>query len=98
MKPRTAHLLFLGLLALPAICFGGFLTLNGLDSHTLGSGISVALGAVAVGAGLFYALVSSLLVWRLGDSARRVAAVHGGLLGGMALLVGILFLRRLLLS
>lgn len=79
MKPRSAHLLFLALLALPPICVGFFLALKGLSSHAEASVIVVALGAGIGCAGLVYAVVSSLLVWRLGNSAPRVVAVHGAL-------------------
>jgi hypothetical protein len=94
MKPRTAHVLTLSLLCLGPIGFGTFLTIKGEKSHSDLSGIATAAGLALIGASVLYALISSVLVWKLGTTPARVIGVHGSIIG----LSGGLFLGSRLLS
>jgi hypothetical protein len=81
MKPRTAHLLILALVVLVPAGYGAWLAIVSDASGSFASGIGVAVGLGIVLACLTYALISSLLVWRLADTARRVVLVHAALIG-----------------
>jgi len=79
VRPRDAHLVALGILTVPAAVFGGAMAIKSDTSGSFLSGIGVLLGIGILLGCLVYALVSSLLVWRLAHSARQAVLVHVGL-------------------
>lgn len=89
MTPRTVHLIILAVLCSVPACFGAYLVVKGDRSHSDLSGIAVAMGLALVAASATYAAVSSLLVWKLGTTPRRVFAVHGGILGTAIVFAGL---------
>ena len=92
MKPRTLHLIILFLLCgVPALA-GGVVAIIDSEKHSEFAPLGVALGLVIVAASALYAVISSLLVWKLAKSPRAVFAVHGGLLLTLALVFGRRFL------
>jgi hypothetical protein len=74
--------------------YGARLAIASDASGSFVSGIGVALGIVIVLACLTYALISSLLVWTLADTARRVVLVHAALIGVVA---AVFFVPRVLM-
>lgn len=92
MKPRTIHLLILSVLCVAPAGLGIFFVVKGETSHNEFAALGVALGLGLLGASAFYALVSSLLVWKLGESPSRVWVVHGGIIGSV---LGLLMVTRL---
>lgn len=92
MKPRTIHLLILSVLCVAPALLGVFFVIKGEASHNEFAALGVALGLALLGASAFYALVSSVLVWKLGTIPSRVWAVHGGIIGSV---LGLLMLTRL---
>ena len=89
MKPRTIHLLILAVLLAAPSGFGVYLFVKGENSHSDLSGIAVAAGLALLAGSALYALLSSLLVWKLGTTPRRVFGVHGGLFLTAATLYGV---------
>ncbi|MDP1822078.1 MAG: hypothetical protein Q8L48_02515 [Archangium sp.] len=89
MTPRTVHLIILAVLCSVPACFGAYLVVKGDRSHSDLSGIAVAAGLALVAASAVYAAISSLLVWKLGTTPRRVFAVHGGVVLTVTAFVGL---------
>jgi hypothetical protein len=79
VRPRDAHLLALGVVTAPAAIFGATTAIESDASGSLLSAIGVVLGIGILLGCVVYALVSSLLVWRLARSARQALLVHAGL-------------------
>lgn len=92
MKPRTIHLLILAVLCVAPALLGVFFVIKGEGSHNEFAAIGWALGLGLLGASGLYALVSSVLIWKLGQTPSRVWAVHGGIIGSV---LGLLMLTRL---
>ena len=84
MSPRNAHLLALGVLIVPAATFGGAMAIKADTSGSFLSGIGVLLGIGILLGCVVYALVSTLLVWRLAHSTRQAVLVHVGLVALVA--------------
>lgn len=66
----------------------------GVTAHSDFSGINLAFGIVATGAGVMYVAISSLVVWQAGSTVRRVLLIHGAVIAGVVALWALWFLRR----
>ena len=89
MKPRTIHLLILCVLCVVPAGLGAALAVKASNSHSDFSGLDVAIGLGAIAASGLYAAISSLLVWKLAPTPRRVFAVHGGIFCAVAAFYGL---------
>ena len=89
MKPRTIHLLILCVLCVVPTCLGAALAVKASGSHSEFSAIDVAIGLGLITASVLYAAISSLLVWKLAPTPKRVFAVHGGIFCAVAAAYGL---------
>lgn len=79
MKPQTVHLLVLSVSSVLPAAAGAFFVVTGASSHSELSPLAELIGGAMVLGAALYAIVSSLLVWKLGSTISRVLQIHAGL-------------------